>query len=80
MMALINNHDLKRSNNGIYQQKGSADRYLVTDVGSSFGKTGNVFSRSRGKLKDFEKSKLVDKVESGHANFVIHNRPTLLHL
>jgi hypothetical protein len=75
MMALINNFDLKKSNNGIYRRAGSVDRYLVTDLGASFGETGHVFSRSRGNLRDFEKSKFIDKVESGHANFVIHNRP-----
>lgn len=75
MMALINNFDLKTSNNDIYQESDSSYRYVVTDVGASFGKTGNTLSRSRGNLKDYEKSRFISKTTSGYVDFVMHSRP-----
>jgi hypothetical protein len=75
MMALINNFDLKSSNNDIYQESDSSYRYVVTDVGASFGKTGHVLSRSRGKLKDYEKAKFISKTTPDYVDFVMHSRP-----
>jgi hypothetical protein len=41
-MAVINNWDLKDDNNSVYQIRGESpeERYLVSDVGGSFGSTG----------------------------------------
>ena len=40
-MALINNWDLKEVNNAIYEEKGEGPRYVVSDLGATFGETGN---------------------------------------
>ena len=41
MMALMNNWDLKDINNSVYSKRGSTeDRYVVSDLGGSFGPTG----------------------------------------
>lgn len=72
MMALINNFDLKNSNNDIYR---GPDRYVVSDLGASFGKTGYALSRSRGKLKDYENAKFISKTTPDYVDFVMHSRP-----
>ena len=46
MMALVNNWDLKDVNNQIYEV-GAQRRYVVTDLGATFGNTGNTFTRSK---------------------------------
>jgi hypothetical protein len=46
MMALLNNWDLKDVNNSIYETGGQR-RYVVTDLGASFGNTGNSLTRSK---------------------------------
>ena len=48
LMALINNWDLKSSNNAIYEV-GGEQRYLVSDLGGTFGRTGSNFTRSKGR-------------------------------
>ena len=50
MMALVNNWDLSTINNSIYQVEGQR-RYVVSDLGASFGSTGNSFTRSKGNLR-----------------------------
>jgi hypothetical protein len=47
LMALLNNWDLKTSNNAIYEV-GDEHRYLVSDLGGTFGRTGSSFTRSLG--------------------------------
>ena len=56
MMSLLNNWDLKDINNSIYAVGGER-RYLVSDVGATFGKTGNSLGRSKSDLKEYEDSK-----------------------
>jgi hypothetical protein len=70
MMALINNWDLKDSNNAILRTRGSS-RYVVSDLGSSFGKLPiasapllNRFGRSVNDPADFAKSTFIHGVES----------------
>jgi hypothetical protein len=77
MMALVNNWDLKTVNNSIYQMEDQTE-YVVTDVGATFGKTGNTASRSKSNLKDFEDSKFIDKVKEDHVDFVLHSRPLFI--
>ncbi|MEQ1473638.1 MAG: hypothetical protein ABLQ96_07440 [Candidatus Acidiferrum sp.] len=77
MMALVNNWDLKTVNNSIYQME-TQTVYAVTDVGATFGKTGNPASRSKSNLKDFEKSKFIEKVKSDYVDFVLHSRPLFI--
>src|SRR5579859_2870716 len=47
MMALTNNWDLKEINNSIYDEKGQGPRYVVSDLGATFGETGNPATRSK---------------------------------
>ncbi len=74
MMAFINNMDLKTQNNSVYEVDGER-RYLVSDVGDSFGRTGNEFMRSRGALKDYARAKFVARVRAESVDFVMHTRP-----
>lgn len=77
MMCLINNWDLAMDNNSIYAV-GNERRFLASDVGASFGKTGDSNARSKSKLTDYEKSKFVEKVSGDHVDFVMHSRPFFL--
>jgi hypothetical protein len=77
MMSLVNNWDLKTINNSIYEVSDEA-AYAVSDVGATFGKTGNPLHRSKSVLKDFEDSKFIDKVTGDFVDFVMHSRPPLL--
>ena len=77
MMALVNNWDLKTINNSIYEVNDQAE-YAVSDVGATFGKTGDPIHRSKSVLKDYEDSKFIDKVTTDFVDFVMHSRPPLI--
>jgi hypothetical protein len=78
MMALINNWDLKSSNNAIYAVEGEAPHYVVSDLGASFGKTGGVGSRTKSDLEDYAASKFIDKAGSEEVDLTIKSRPFFL--
>ena len=67
MMALINNWDMKDDNNQILAAPGATSggelRYIVSDLGGSFGKTGGIISRSRNKPSDYVKAEFVKSVK-----------------
>lgn len=69
MMALINNWDLKDSNNEIIQVEGSDElRYIISDLGATFGHASKTpliwrFTRSRNNPAKYAKSKFLDKVK-----------------
>ena len=69
MMALLNNWDLKTSNNSVEEIDGE-QRCVVTDLGATFGKTGGVIGRSKSEPKDYAHSKFIEKVTSGYVGFV----------
>jgi hypothetical protein len=75
MMALINNWDLKEINNGVYTEKGQGNRYVVTDLGASFGETGDTITRSKSNVGDYIKTKFVQKVTAEHVDFILNSRP-----
>jgi hypothetical protein len=77
MMALINNWDLTTVNNAIYVADGER-HYEASDVGASFGKTGNSISRSKSDLKGYEESKFIEKTTPTEVDFVMHSRPFIL--
>jgi hypothetical protein len=77
MMSLLNNWDLKPLNNSIYVVDGER-HYVVSDVGATFGKTGNALTRSKGVLGDYERSKFVAKVAPEYVDFEMHSRPFFL--
>lgn len=72
MMALINNWDMKDDNNAILAVKGVTDserRFIISDLGATFGKTGGVFSRSRNKPSDYVKAEFVKGVRGNVIEF-----------
>jgi len=73
MMALINNWDMKNSNNEILavrdQPIGGELRYIISDLGATFGKTGGVFSRSRNKPNDYVKADFIKSVNGNAVDF-----------
>lgn len=77
MMALLNSWDLKRINNAIYVVDGER-HYTVSDLGGTFGKTGDAMTRTKGVPKDYEESKFVAKVTPNAVDFVLHSRPHFL--
>jgi hypothetical protein len=77
MMSMLNNWDLKKTNNSI-EEMGGERRYVVTDLGATFGKTGNNFTRSKSALKDYANSKFIKKVTPEYVDFVMHSRPIFL--
>ena len=77
MMSLLNNWDLKNINNSIYVVDGEK-RYLVSDAGATFGKTGSSISRSKSDLKGYEESKFIEKETPDNVDFEMHSRPFLL--
>ncbi len=77
MMALLNNWDLKKVNNEIYAVD-DEQRYVVSDLGASFGKTGNPMTRSKGNLKGYEESYFISRESPAEVDFVMHSRPFFL--
>jgi hypothetical protein len=77
MMSLLNNWDLKPINNSVYEVDGER-RYLVSDVGATFGKTGGRATRSKSVVRDYVGSKFIDKVRANSVDFVMHSRPFFL--
>jgi hypothetical protein len=73
MMALINNWDMKDSNNEILATKGETTggelRYIVSDLGGTFGKTGGFISRTRNKPSDYVKAEFVKAVKGDLIDF-----------
>lgn len=71
MMALINNWDLKDSNNVLIEvpgRRGTELRYVISDLGATFGHASTVpliwrFTRSRNKPKDYANSDFFEKVK-----------------
>lgn len=74
MMVLINNWDIKDSNNEILATRNSTTRkselrYIISDLGGSFGKTGGFFARSRNKPSDFVKADFIEAVKGDKIDF-----------
>jgi hypothetical protein len=79
MMALINNWDLKQENNAIYNVNDRELRYVVSDLGGTFGKTGGDWTRSKSDVDDYYGSKFIHKVTNKDVDFVLNNRPPFLY-
>ena len=77
MMALLNNWDLKTSNNSIIEVDGER-RYLVSDVGATFGKTGGIGDRTKGRLDDYATSKFIDETNGKEVDLTLKSRPPFL--
>lgn len=75
MMLLLANWDIKDSNNEIIHVKGTKKlRYIISDLGATFGKTGTLpivwrITRSRNNPEDYEKAKFIEGVKGNIVNF-----------
>jgi len=78
LMALINNWDLKEDNNAKYPQAGAQLRYGISDLGATFGRTGDVFVRSKSDLRNYRQSKFIQKVTPEYVDFYMSSRPFIL--
>ena len=73
MMSLMNAWDLKQINNGSVN-----GQYGVSDLGASFGRTGNNFSRSKGVMEEYAATKFIEKITPAYVDFAMHSRPFVL--
>lgn len=79
MMGLLNNWDIKDSNNVVLiapptSQTRGESIYTISDLGATFGKIGGLpllwrITRSRNNPKDFAKSGFIDKVKGDRVAF-----------
>lgn len=76
LMAVINNWDLKDSNNAIYQTGGEDPQqlYIVSDLGSSFGSSGLNWAR-KGDLKAYVNSNMIGKTSRQFTDFHVPAPP-----
>lgn len=77
MMAFLDNWDLKAENNSIYESDGQR-QCVVSDIGATFGKTGNTFMRSKGVENDYVQSRFITKATPEYVDFEMHSRPFFL--
>jgi hypothetical protein len=84
LMALINNWDLKDSNNAVYRQKDSGPDtpliYLASDLGASFGADGRNWPawKAKGNIEAYSRSKFIGKVTADYVDFKVPGRPALI--
>ena len=77
MMALLNNWDIKDSNNEIllvHSARGNELQYIISDLGATFGKSGSLpiiwrFTRNRNNPEDYAKAKFLDEVKNDYVFF-----------
>jgi hypothetical protein len=81
MMALLNNWDMKDSQNAIYEQDGE-QTYVVADLGSTFGPTGQRWPHPtpRGDLERYERSDFIKKVADDYVDFAAPSWPMIFGL
>src|SRR5205823_9505766 len=81
-MALLNNWDLKDINNQILLVKNESTapelRYIISDLGATFGKTGGAIAHSRNEPEKFVKTKFVEGVDGGHVRFAFSGKQSEL--
>jgi hypothetical protein len=75
LMALINDWDLKEVNNSIYDEPDGVQRYVVSDLGASFGRNSNEYDRSKGDVDGYLRSSFVKEVRPQEVDFVLQHYP-----
>lgn len=80
LMALLNNWDLKDSNNKILLVNNGQPElhYIVSDLGATFGKTGGFLSRSRNEPEDYVKAKFVEGVNGREVKLAYSGKEQVL--
>ena len=73
LMVMINNWDLKSSQNTVYRVQADGDDarniYVVKDLGASFGRTNWLFPGTRNDPDGFEREPFVRRVEGNRVEF-----------
>ena len=74
LMVMINNWDMKDDNNEILAMRGDTTgegelRYIISDLGASFGKTGGFLSRNRNNPDSYQKAAFIKKVNGDVIDF-----------
>jgi hypothetical protein len=82
MMVLLNNWDTFKKNNRVLHDKNSGEAtYTVTDLGATLGAVGGFGShRSKNNVQDFERRRMVSKVEGDKVKFNYDLKPKKLGL
>lgn len=82
MMVLLNNWDVFKKNNRVLHDKGAQEaRYTVTDLGATLGAVGGLGRhRSKSNLQDYQRSRLVSRVDNGKVKFDYDLKPKKLGL
>jgi hypothetical protein len=78
MMAMINNWDLKTSNNKVYEKNGAspARLYVVKDLGDSFGRSVRIFTGTLNNVEEFQREGFIRRVDGDRVE--LHYHPLLL--
>lgn len=78
LMALLNNWDLKDDNNKVLLVTGdngtTEQRYIISDLGATFGKTGGFISHSRNEPHKYVKTKFIERVEGNKLKFAFSGK------
>lgn len=74
MMALLDNWDLMTRNNKVYAVDGQR-RFVVSDLGASFGRSGNEVTRRKDDLAAYAKTPFIRKTTADQVDFLMHTRP-----
>lgn len=77
VMALLNNWDLRTLNNKTYVRDGER-RLVVSDLGATFGISGNELTRRKSNLAAYTRSKFIAKVSPDTVAFALHTKPWLV--
>jgi len=82
MMVLLNNWDTFKKNNRVLHDKSSGEaQYTVTDLGATLGAVGGFGSRrSKSNVQDFDRRRLVSKVDGDKVKFNYDLKPKKLGL
>lgn len=75
LMALMNNWDIKELNNAIYDHEGIEHHYVVSDIGATFGRSGNTLRRSKDNLEHYRNSKFVRQTTPEYVDFFLASHP-----
>jgi hypothetical protein len=78
LMAMLNNWDIKDTNNRVLFVAGSPGelRYVISDLGATFGKTGNAITHNRNEPETFVKTKFIKGVAGGRVEFAYGGKNT----
>lgn len=81
MMVLLANYDTRLDNNRIFSENNPQssqleDKYVVSDIGATFGKVGGLGgTRSKNNLEHYRSSKFVLQVQNGQVEFDYNTTP-----